>query len=200
MKPWHEDDRFWDAFRASLFDQARLSSAAAEVDFLIRAMELKPGNRILDLPCGVGRHSVELARRGLAVTASDRTRAYLDTTEQAARKAGAPLAALREADMRAFGAATVGSQFDAAINIYTSLGFFESQAQDVAVLRNYFQVLRPGGRLAIDIMGKEVLARTLVERGWVEQSDGSLFLRHTTVTKDWSGVTNRWIRVDAQGR
>jgi 2-polyprenyl-3-methyl-5-hydroxy-6-metoxy-1,4-benzoquinol methylase len=62
-----------------MFSARRMSAAPGEIDDLLALVALAPGARVLDLCCGPGRHSIELATRGYRVTAVDRTRPYLDT-------------------------------------------------------------------------------------------------------------------------
>ena len=63
-------------------------SSEAEAEFVIRALALKPGDRVLDLCCGTGRHAVPLARAGLEVTGLDMSEEYLELARSAAREAG----------------------------------------------------------------------------------------------------------------
>ncbi|WP_246859450.1 cyclopropane-fatty-acyl-phospholipid synthase family protein [Spirosoma sp. KCTC 42546] len=55
-----------------------------EVDFLIETMEIKPGNTLLDIPCGYGRHAIELAKRGVQVTGVDIFTEFLQTLQKRA--------------------------------------------------------------------------------------------------------------------
>lgn len=189
MTVWHEQDDFWEL--VPMFTAHHWEIAPEQVDFVVSVLELEPGAAVLDLPCGVGRHSLELARRGYRVTGVDRTAAYL----QAARKTAADEdleLELVQADMREF---VRPGAFDAAINLYTSFGYFEDPAEDRQVAENFWLSLKPGGALVMQMMGKEVLARIFLPRDWQELPDGSLFLQERTVTDDWSWVENRWILV-----
>ena len=67
--------------------------------------------------------------------------------------------------------------FDAAINLFTSFGYFEDPAEDLQVAKNLFHSLKPGGALVMDLVGKEVLSRIFLPRDWQELADGSLFLQ-----------------------
>jgi 2-polyprenyl-3-methyl-5-hydroxy-6-metoxy-1,4-benzoquinol methylase len=78
MKPWHEQDRFWETTAAAMFGERRLAAAPADIAAAVALLGIEPGARVLDLCCGVGRHSIELARLGYRVTAVDRTQAYLN--------------------------------------------------------------------------------------------------------------------------
>ncbi|MBM4049039.1 MAG: class I SAM-dependent methyltransferase, partial [Planctomycetes bacterium] len=69
MKPWHEEDAFWQTFAPTMFGEPRWAAAGGEVDSMLALAKLAPGAAVLDLACGPGRHSLELARRGFKVTA-----------------------------------------------------------------------------------------------------------------------------------
>lgn len=189
MATWHERDDFWET--VPLFDQQRLEMAPAEVDSVLTLLGIEPGAPVLDLCCGVGRHSLELARRGYRVTAVDRTAAYLETARNQAAAQGLEVEWI-QADMRDF---VRPGAFAAAINLYTSFGYFEDPAQDRQVAENLVQSLVPGGCLVMEMMGKEILARIFRLRDWRELADGSLFLEERHVRQDWGWIENRWILV-----
>jgi SAM-dependent methyltransferase len=150
---------------------------------------LEPSLRVLDLPCGVGRHSLELARLGCDVTAVDRTPAYLDQARTQAEAAGLPIEFV-QADMRVF---RRNAEFDLALNLFTSFGYFDDPQDDFRVLDNFFAALKPGGKIVMDMMGKEVLARVFTPRDWHVLDDGRIVLEDRKITADWTRVENRWI-------
>jgi SAM-dependent methyltransferase len=189
MAIWHEQDDFWEA--VPLFDEEHMEIAPAEVDAVLSLLDLEPGAAILDLCCGVGRHSLELARRGYRVTGVDRTAAYLQTARHKAADEGLEVEWV-QADMREFVRADA---FAAAVNLYTSFGYFEDPAQDRRVAENLFHSLIPGGWLLMEMMGKEILARIFRPRDWRELPDGSLFLQERRICHDWTWIENRWILV-----
>lgn len=188
--PWHDDDAFWQAVGPGLFDREHLEAAGREVDEVAGLARLEPGARVLDLCCGVGRHSLELARRGFAVTGVDRTAAYLEQARGRARAEGLEIEFV-QADMREF---RRDSGFDAAINLYTSFGYFDDPAEDRRVLLNIHASLKPGGPLVVQMMGKEVLARIFRERHW-DESEGCMILQEGRIARDWGWIENRWIVV-----
>ena len=71
-KRWHDDDRFWRVIAPVLFPRDRWQSAPEEVTKVLRLLEAREGEAVLDLACGPGRHAHELARRGVRGTAGDR--------------------------------------------------------------------------------------------------------------------------------
>ncbi len=118
--------------------------ARAEIDFVTRALALRPGARVLDVPCGFGRHSGELARRGYAVVGVDLSPTML----AAARRAHRESARLRfvRGDMRGL---AYRAEFDGLICLFTSFGYF-CERENAATLGRFARALKPGGRLFID--------------------------------------------------
>ncbi len=195
MKTWHENDEFWETMASKLFGQQRWAAAPVEIKQVVRLLDVNPGDAILDLCCGPGRHSLELARQGFNVTGVDRTTAYLEQARKQAEAEGLTIEFTQE-DMRRFCKANT---FDAAIMMYTSFGYFEDAAENRQVLVNAYRSLKDGGVLAMDMMGKEILARIFRERDWGEE-DGVLFLEERKINQNWSRVEGRWIMLQDQER
>jgi SAM-dependent methyltransferase len=136
---------FFDAsYVAALRDEKPFRQTRLEVDFVLRSLHPPEGARILDLPCGYGRHAALLARRGFHVVGVDLSIAML--AEARRRSTEGPRLRFRRGDMRRI---AYREEFDAVINLYTSFGYF-TPAQNVAALRRMARALRPGGRLLID--------------------------------------------------
>ena len=190
MKAWHEDDTFWEAYAPLMFSQEHWAAAPADVDAILGLVSLPAGATALDLGCGVGRHALELARRGYQVTGIDRTAAYLAEAQKRACREGLPSAFL-VADMREF---TRPAAFDVILSLYTSFGYFEDAADNEKVLINVARSLKPHGRFVLQLMGKEVLARIFQARDWREQ-DGTYFLQERTLSDNWGRMQNRWILI-----
>ena len=70
---WYDDASFWSTFSPAMFEKKKWDIIPEEVDGILDYLRLSPPARILDLCCGPGRHSLELARRGFAVTGVDKT-------------------------------------------------------------------------------------------------------------------------------
>ncbi len=190
--PWSDDPSFWDGFKHVMFTGKRLAGTSLEVDALVKLVGLAPPARVLDLPCGIGRHSVELARRGFEVTGVDLHEPYL-----AEARAAAPQVEWIRADMRGF---LRPQAFDAVLNLYTSFGYFEDPEDDRRVARSALGSLRPGGAFVIEMMGKEVLAAKYVERRWDELEDGSRMIERCIVEDGWRAVRSEWTLYRADER
>ncbi len=187
-KTWYEDKSFWKTFASTLFNQERLDVAAEEIDRIIELLDIEKGAKILDLCCGIGRHSLELARRGYSIVGVDLTEEYLAKARKQADSEGLNIEFVRN-DMRRF---CQIESFDAAINMFTAFGYFKSQSENKRVLSNIYCSRRKGGTLVMDMAGKEVVARMWRERDWHEQ-DGRIFLRESRISQNWSWCENTWM-------
>ena len=130
----------------------------ADVDFLEKAFDVNPGARLLDVPCGNGRHSIELARRGYRVTG-------IDLSEEFLAAARAELDAdWRKADMRAL--ELESAAFDGAFCFGNSFGYLD-HAGVAAFLSALAGALKPGAKLVIETgMTAESILPTIVQKRW----------------------------------
>jgi SAM-dependent methyltransferase len=193
-KAWHEDDTFWKETLPVLFPHSRVQDAQEEIEQILALTRVPAGAAVLDLCCGIGRHSLELVRRGFRVTGVDRTKEYLDLAAAAAGRESLSLELIQE-DMRTF---RREESYDAVLNLFTSFGYFEDPRDDQRVVGNIYASLRPGGVLVMQLMSKEVLARIFRPRDWYEQ-DGLLVLEERKVRQNWSWIESRWILI-SEGR
>jgi SAM-dependent methyltransferase len=99
-----------------------------QVAFVVKALGLQRGTRVLDVPCGFGRHARLLARRGMVVVGVDLSSAMI---AEARRSGPQPGLSFVRADMRRL---TYQGEFDAVLNLYTSFGYFSPHA-NLDVLR-----------------------------------------------------------------
>ena len=190
-KTWYEDESFWKTFAPTMFNQERLDAASGEVDNIVKLLAPKQDAKILDLCCGIGRHSLELARRGYQVVGVDLTEEYLDKARKQAVSEGLNITFVRS-DMRQF---CQIEEFDAVINMFTAFGYFETQADNLRVLTNIYCSLRKGGKLILDTIGKEILARIFKERDWHEEN-GRIFMRECKAQQNWSWIDSRWMMLE----
>lgn len=190
IKPWHEDDSFWERWEPVMFTPQKIADAVEEVTKIVKLLNIQPGSSILDLCCGIGRHSLELARRGYRVTGVDRTKGYLDKARKQVKEEGLDIEFV-QGDMRLF---SRPGAFDIAISMFTSFSYFEDPQEDKRVVKNVFESLKIGGRFIIQMHGKETLAKIFKERDWNEyKDDGVIVLHERKVSQNWSWMENRWI-------
>ena len=189
-KHWYDEDTFWETVAPLLFSERRWADAPKEVEDIVSLVGISAGSSVLDLCCGVGRHSLELSRRGFHVTGVDRTPAYLERARQVADEEGLDTEFVQD-DMRTF---CRSEAFDAVVNLFTSFGYFEDPVDDRRVLANVYRSLKRGGVFLLDLMGKEVLARVFRERIWREEQ-GIIILEEPRISRNWGWIENRWILI-----
>ncbi len=187
---WFQNEDFWRTVRPILFRQRRWEMATEDVNSIISLLKLRPGSKVLDLCCGVGRHALEFARRGYVVTGVDATATYIREARRKAKHEGLEISFFKQ-DMRRFRRTNT---FDVVINLFTSFGYFRTQRDDVRVATHMCTALRKGGFFVIELMGKEVLARIYRPRDWYELQ-GMMIMEERTPSNDWSTLENRWIIV-----
>jgi SAM-dependent methyltransferase len=190
MSDWFEEESFWRAVYPFLMTEERLEGAADEVDSVLSLVGFE-GRDVLDLCCGVGRHSVELAAQGLSVTGVDRSRFLLGKARALADEQRVEVEWV-EADARDF---VRPDSFDLVLNMFTSFGYFDDPDDDRKVLRNAAESLRDGGNLLIDLAGKELVAAVLQPTTSEESPDGGLLVRRHEIVDHWSRIKNDWIVV-----
>ena len=171
--PWYETffgDNYLDVYGHHLSAEG----AEHEASFVERVLELKTGESLLDLCCGPGRHALLLAQRGLRVTALDLSQPYLDAAAAEAKRRSIEIETVH-ADMRAPG---FDGRFDAVINMFSSFGYLESEAEDAKVLRGVAAALRPGGRALFDLINREWVIRNQVADESRTGANETVYLEH----------------------
>jgi SAM-dependent methyltransferase len=192
---WHNQDKFWELFEPFLFNQQRQANAKAEAEQVIKLLGISENARVLDLCCGAGRHSLELARMGFDVVGIDRTASFIEKAKRKAGEAGLKVTFIVD-DMRSF---CQPDDFDVVMNLFGSFGYFENPDDDRQVVKNMVASLRPGGKLLIETMGKEIAAREFQERVWWEDGD-ALVLAERKPQQNWSRMQTRWIVIKGDQR
>ena len=190
MDAWFEDESFWSELYLFMFPEERFRLADEQIEKVLALAGYKEGT-VLDLCCGPGRHSLALAKRGIQVTAVDRSEFLLRKAKEEAAKSNLQIEFVSD-DMRRF---VRDNSFSLILNMFTSFGYFDDQEDDLKVLRNAYRSLKPEGAIVIDLLGKEPLARRYQATGSTELIDGSLLIERHEIREDWSRCQNEWILV-----
>jgi SAM-dependent methyltransferase len=146
----------------ALYDQTLAERTPVEIDRLETLLQLRPPRRILDLPCGQGRHAIELARRGYEVTGMDISPFLIEVARERAQAAGVQVHWLT-GDMRQ---PIPDGKFDLILNLFTSFGYFADDDDDQQVLAAAASMLAPGGRFVLEVINGERVMANFEERGW----------------------------------
>jgi ubiquinone/menaquinone biosynthesis C-methylase UbiE len=180
------------AWWASYFDQQylleyeplfSLKKDRREVGRLIDLMGLPVGARILDVPCGQGRHAHLLAEAGYDVQGVDLSQ---DLLALAIERGTGPNLKYKRADMRRLPSAWSG-RFDAVINLFTSFGFFLDPGDDARVIAEFARVLQPGGILVWHGGSRDGIMAKFLDRDWWTTRNGTV-IGHERSFDPLSGV------------
>ena len=139
----------------------------AEADFISEIAGLKESSKVLDIMCGYGRHSLELAARGYSVTAVDNLKDYIDDIQRAADEKQLSITAIAEdvVDL------SVSSLYDAVICMGNSFAFFD-RSDAVKILKKVASVLEPNGVFIINSWTiAEIAIKYFKERDWHYSGD-----------------------------
>ncbi|MDR2686905.1 MAG: class I SAM-dependent methyltransferase [Oscillospiraceae bacterium] len=133
-------------------DQSWTEDTENQVDFVVKALGLEGGERILDLACGYGRHALALARRGFDVVGVDITPVYIEDAKRNAASENLP-AAFILSDIRDV---AFESEFDAVLNLADgAIGYLENDAENLKIFDVIARALKPGGRHFMDVCRAE---------------------------------------------
>ncbi len=162
-----KDSGWWDdyfpAFKA-FFGMVSQKETNAQVRYIIEKLNLKSGKKFLDCPCGIGRISLPLAKKGIRVTGVDITQSYLDELSRKAQRSGLKFGTAR-ADMRRI---NFDSEFDASGNLWNSFGYFQKESDNLLTLKKMYRALKPGGKFLLHVVNRDWIMIHYATRGWQE--------------------------------
>lgn len=168
QKSWWEtvfDQKYLDTYLADLTPEL----TSQEVDFVVKAAGLTPQDKILDLACGHGRHSIELARRGFTVVGLDYSVPFIEKASADAAKAGAEIEFM-QGDMKEL---PFEQTFDVVLMLFTSFGYFGNE-ENQEVLNQINKSLKPNGRFLLDVISGEAVVERFNKEGVKEQGTNLL--------------------------
>jgi len=154
MTEWYEES-FGEDYLL-VYKHRDVQGAYEEVHKMINWLKLEPQAQVLDLCCGMGRHSLALADAGFRVTGIDLSDVLLREARQMDTENRVEWV---HADMRNL---PLEGGFDAVVNLFTSFGYFREDGEQLKVLRVIRHMLKPGGSYIIDFMNTAYVTRHLV--------------------------------------
>lgn len=137
-----------------MFKSREGKQTALEVDEVLRQAKIKEPCSVLDLACGEGRHSIELAQRGFDVIGLDYAKNFLDVAKIRAQMHKLEIGFVR-GDMKETSKHFEKNSFDLVVSLYNSFGFFDKRSDDLKTLKEVSKVLKPGGYFVINTINGE---------------------------------------------
>jgi SAM-dependent methyltransferase len=163
------------------------TEAEREIDWIVGHVRPPADARVLDVPCGFGRHSLALARRGFHVTGVDVSETELGRARERARAAGLALTLLRQ-DMRDL---EFLGEFDLLVNLFSSIGFFADD-EDQLLLERFWNALRSGGTLVLDTHNRDHIVRHFAPEETYRLPDGRTVRIRNRLDLTTSRVLGEW--------
>lgn len=159
-KEWFEK-WFSSKYYLELYSHRDEEDARWIINLLQRSIPFSTQSRVLDIACGAGRHSIELARRGFDVTGFDLSPYLIGEARKVlkdSKEKGLRLN-FKILDMRYF---NFKGNFDIALNIFSSFGYFDDDDSNFSVFRNASDSIRQNGYFLFDYLNKDYLLKNIV--------------------------------------
>lgn len=159
-----------------------------QVDSIVKL--IPKSGYLLDAGCGIGRHSIELARRGYKVLGIDTSALYVSIANDNAKKENLDNVEFRVMDMREL---SFEDEFDAIVNLWSSFGYFDDETNN-KILELFFKSLKSGGRLILDVENRDYILKYFIRETFKEKEDGVFILERRKFNPVTSVVsTHRYI-------
>jgi SAM-dependent methyltransferase len=177
------DDWYATAFDAASAEMAWTDRTGPEVDRVAKILQPRGGERVLDMACGSGRHSLELRRRGFSVVGADISPDLIEIARRDAAEENLDvdfvLSDLRDLDL--------DSEFDLVLNLNDgAIGYLESDEENLRTFEVISRALRPGGRNLIQFPNVLYAKDRLPQRSWIPATDMIELVEHR-----WDKKTRR---------
>ncbi|MCX8094784.1 MAG: class I SAM-dependent methyltransferase [Caldisericia bacterium] len=167
MEEWYFDF-FDDNYLELYLKKQKEELTFKQVDFIINALSLKMGDKVLDLGCGIGRHILELGRRGISGLGIDFNEKYIEIGKNL--KGDLENIDFKKIDMREI---NFQNEFNAVISIWTSFGYF-SDEENLFLLKKVNNSLKDNGKFLLDLENIYYMLKNLPKERW--EKEGNFYI------------------------
>ncbi|WP_349668334.1 class I SAM-dependent methyltransferase [Lacrimispora sp.] len=167
-----ESDWYKNIWSLDIKNHSWVEDTKQQIDFIIKTLDLSKDQRILDLACGFGRHSLELSRRGFHVVGADITKDYITDAQNTAKKEGLS-ARFICSDIRDL---KFNQEFDVVLNLADgAIGYLENDSENLKIFDVIADALKPGGKHFMDLCNAEYAKLHFPATSW-EAGENALSL------------------------
>ena len=158
-----KSDWYKDGWTLDIKQQSWTENTKEQVDFIIKCLGLNGNERILDLACGYGRHSLEFAKRGYKVTGIDITKIYIEDAIREAKNEGLDAeficSDIREVNFE--------NEFDVVLNLGDgAIGYLENDSENLKIFDIIAKALKKVGRSFMDIQSGDYADAHFPQKLW----------------------------------
>lgn len=152
-KDWFDSDNY-----LKVYSHRDETEAERLVALIVNNINLFAGGKVLDMACGSGRHAIIFALKGYEVTAIDLSKNLIATAEANAKAQNVNIEFVNS-DILEFSSSI---KYDLAVNLFTSIGYFDDDEDNFKVILKAFDLLKVGGYFVIDYFNKNYLLKNLI--------------------------------------
>ena len=183
---WREFFESVDSIPLSFFPGE--AETAEQIEGIISLLRLKQGELVADVCCGMGRHSIPLAQRGMQMVGLDASQMMLDIADEMAGAKDRPMLVRGDAARLPYRDAS----FDAMVNLFDSFGYFLDDEQNLAALEETARCLKPGGRFLLETRNRAYQILYAPYHQEVTRADGSIAIVRCRYDRDEHRIVSRW--------
>ena len=152
-KEWFNSENY-----LRVYSHRNQEEAERLVELIAKSVNLQAHSSVLDMACGAGRHAVTFAKLGFKVTAVDISQLLISEAKKSADLEGVELNFVLS-DILEF---ETSKKFDLVVNLFTSIGYFDSDEENYAVIKKAYDLLNNGGYFVLDYFNKDFLLKNLI--------------------------------------
>ena len=168
-----------------------------EVAFIEDLLMIKKNNKLLDVPCGTGRHSLKLAKKGVNVTGLDISISCIKQAKKGIHESFQNNVTFKKGnmiDLKAY-----RGKYDHVINMFTSFGYFPTNAQNTKSLKQMTGCLKRNGNFLMSVLNRDWLLNVFKPVDWNEHKDYFLLSRRE-INQRTNYIYNDWVFINKKNK